>query len=137
MKLDSLYEYLILQGAVTNGEVPGSPLPKLYLYDATAADHSGEKLFAMLTPHINGFTSDEETPNYHKGILQLVVTSDLYDEGYDLAKTLSTQLEVYGLDLEDVYIYRCTPRHLPIPYRRNEQNMREFSVNFDTTVRMK
>lgn len=137
MQLDSLYEYVLLSGLVGNGSVPNDTRPKLYLYDALAAEHAGEDLFALLMVHPAGFSNNEDLPNYHKGMLQIVVTSRYYDVGYSLAKSLSERMHVNGLDLEDMYIYRCVPRHLPISYRRNEQGLLEFSVNFDTTVRLK
>lgn len=135
MKLDSLHEYLLLSGLVSDGTLP--ELPKLFLYEAKGSDPEAGDIYALLTIGPAGLDEDEELPGYHKGMLQVVTTSVDFDSGYDLALKLSKRLKVYGLDLEDVYIYRCVPRQLPINYREDDAGKREFLVNFDITVLIK
>lgn len=135
MKLDTIANYLLLQGTVTDGTNP--TMPKLYMYEADASDHAGRSAFAQLIPSLVGMSVNDNVPDYHKGQIQLVTTSDDVDVGYDLAETLSKQLTLRGVDLSDMYVYRCLPKHKPIFYRRNEQGMLEHSVNFDITIRLK
>lgn len=135
MKLDTIANYLLLQGSVTDGSNP--TIPKLYLYEADASNHAGHSVFAQLIPSLVGMSVNDSIPNYHKGQLQLITTAIDVDVGYDLAEELSGQLTLRGVDLGDMYIYRCLPKHKPIFYRRNEQGMLEHSVNFDITIRLK
>lgn len=135
MKLDSIAQLLVLKGNVTDRNVDNAP--RLFIYKSPVESRATSDLHVVLIPSLNGFSSNDETPNYHKGSLQLIVTASRYDEGYDLATALSTDLTLYGQELTDMYVYRCTPRHLPISYRANEQNAIEFSVNFDLVIRLK
>jgi hypothetical protein len=133
MKLEALHRYLLLAGLVSDGS--DATLPKLYLHSAQAAEHANHDMYALLMIGGAGFEIDEELPSYHKGRLQLIISARNYDSGYDLAVTLMKALTVYGLNLSDMYVYRCVPRHLPMSYPVNEQGAFEFSVNFDATIR--
>lgn len=135
MKLDFLYELALLKGHVSDGT--NDLLPRLYLYESPVESRLDSTLHAMLISDLRGFSFNDETPNYHKGRVQLIVTASDYDEGYDLASALSADLTLYGQDLRDMYLYRCVPVNLPISYRKNEQNAIEFSVNFDLVIRLK
>jgi len=135
MRLDTLARHLLLQGSVSNGT--NSSMPKLYLYEATASEHANHDSFALLLPSLNGMTVNDEIPDYHKGQIQLVTSARDVDTGYELAEAISKQLTLHGVDLSDMYVYRCIPKHKPIFYRRNEQGMLEHSVNFDITIRLK
>lgn len=135
MNIDNIAEHLILQGFVSNDI--NSPLPKLYVYSAAAEEQAASDIYALLLVTPPGFSVDEELPNYHKGGIQVIVSARRHDDGYALAKELSGQLTIYGLDLSDMYVYRCVPKHLPISYPKNEENRIEFSVNFNATIRTK
>ncbi len=132
MKLDSIAEHLLLSNLVSNGAVNNS-LPALFLYRKPNTAETS----ALLLPDPAGMSKDSELPGYLKGRLQLIVTGENYDAGDDLAEALSNRLTVRGLDLYDMYIYQCMPRHTPISYPNNEQNMIEHSVTFDIKLRLK
>jgi hypothetical protein len=134
MNLDSLSDYLDDQGTVTTEGITG--LPRLFIYESPSESRENEDTFALLINNLAGFYVNEETPDYHKGAIQLITSSKKYDEGYELALSLSKELHVLGLELRDMYIFKCIPTTLPISYRRNEQQLFEFSVNFNVVLRL-
>lgn len=135
MKLDSIAQLLLETGLVA--DEGGFGVPRLFLYSAPAAEHMHQDSYALLVTDLAGMSVNEQLPNYHKGKFSLITASEDVDAGYDLALKLSKSLTVYGLELDDMYIYRCVPRHLPIQFRRNEQNQFEHSVTFDINIRLK
>lgn len=135
MKLDSIANHLLQKGSVSDGSNPS--LPKLYIYEADASNHAGQDSFAQLVPSLVGMSINENLPDYHKGQIQLITTAYDVDHGYDLADELSKQMTLRGADFEDMFVFRCVPKHKPILFRRNEQGMLEHSVNFDITIRLK
>lgn len=85
----------------------------------------------LLVVETAGARVDYELKGIHDNRFQMIVRDLDYDRGYDLARTLYDTLWLENKTVEGVYFYFSRPRHLPIPYRRGDSDLMEFSVNFD------
>ena len=133
MKLDSLAKHLHSLG---NCSLSFGRKPRLFINEKPANAKVGAQ-YVILYADLAGASVDDYLPNYHKTKLQLVVSAKTAEEGFDLASALSKDMTVNGLDLSDIFIVKCSAKHLPVPFKRNEQDLIETSVNFDLIFRTK
>ena len=86
----------------------------------------------VLVVETPGAGVDHEIPGTFKQRIQAIVRHSDYTEGQNMARRLYDMLNLRRVQIGGYYFHYIMPRHLPIPYRRGESGLVEFSVNYDT-----
>jgi hypothetical protein len=131
VNLESITRYLASKGNVS---LTSGALPRVFMSEKPNNANVGTA-YSIIYTDARGASVDEYLPNYHKVKLQVVVSAEMHDEGFDLGKAISNDLAVNGKTLSDIYIVKCSPTTLPIPFGRNEQDLIEFSITFNLIFR--
>ena len=86
----------------------------------------------LIVTEPSGAEVDHEIAGVYKNRFQIIVRHSDYEAGQAMAIELFHLLNIRAQALGDYWFYYIRPRHLPIPYRRGESDLMEFSINYDT-----
>lgn len=98
----------------------------LFLYHAPAEVSECVILYPSNDPPM----IDGERPYYMKGKFQTIVRAKTHDEGNAICKQLSDALYVYNVEGAQSLIKQIRPLHQARVYRRSDNGILEFSINY-------
>lgn len=116
-----------------------------YLEEAIYTLTTGRTLFSytmpptvtrgvLLIPSQTGLEIDHEVGGSSSGRFQVIVRSEDFDAGSNLAYLISKELTLLNKALTEYVVVYCRPRHQPVYFPRSEGDQIEFSVNFDVRI---
>ncbi|MDX5412908.1 MAG: minor capsid protein [Rhodobacterales bacterium] len=88
----------------------------------------------LLVPSPVGLEINHEVGKASSGRYQVIVRSEDYTAGLELANFVSESLTLLNLDLGEYTVVYSRPRHTPISFPRSEGDQIEFSINFDVRI---
>lgn len=120
MNLFDIQDYIVSQ--VTDLQISVD----LFVFHMPETVKSG----VLLALDTAGARSDDTIPGLYHNRFQTIIREVNYAEGYAMAKNISNVLDVRGLTLGSIRYDFIKPNHNPIPYRRGQSDLLEFSVNY-------
>ena len=85
---------------------------------------------ALIRDDAGGFEINGEMRTERKGSFKLVVRTDKYESGYNIAVQLSDFLTLNNVVMGEYLVKILRPKHEPISYQISEANLYEISMNF-------
>lgn len=112
----------------------GVPGVSLFAYKMPATVAQG---IVVLNP-LAGGDIDHDLPGYLKGSFQVIIRAPKIADGRTLADRVSAALTWQvprslpaNAGVPALILRRCLPRHTPIGFPRSDNDLVEFSINFD------
>jgi len=98
----------------------------LFIYSMPSSVQIGTVILSEMS---NAY-ADHEVPGLFYNPFQVVVRHRDYLPGQELANQIYDTLNLRRTTLGQYHFLYILPKHLPMPYRRGDSDLMEFSINF-------